>query len=363
MEALHPIAYLERERLVRQLDRRHAGRWLTLAAYTFVMLVAAIPFVIYITEQSVFLLVFMVAIIVPAQIMVIVRTLTLAVERIVSERTTGTWDAIVMTGITASQVVDGKRWAITRTMLPEWMFMAVARFGLGYGLAQYLHNMSRFYCTQQFPDAFCYFGPAQLLINPSIIKVGAAVAFLLTITFLELRLTIVIALVASLLPTNNRTLILTIAALFWLTVVAFGILSTTLLSPLKQWTQFEQSCSVETLCYRYYVWIEDGRLPNSTERAIGRSGYTSFMSDLWRTADITQVGTTTFIDGGTLLAANTMRPYYWRPINLLVRNIISVVVALLGFKTLTWIFLYLARKLAIRQGALPDKRRYWLRKV
>lgn len=361
MEALHPIAYLERERLERQLDRRHAGRWLKLGAYTFVTLVAAIPFVVYITEQAAFLLVFMAAIIIPAQIMVIVRTLMLAVERVVSERTTGTWDTLVMTGISARQIVGGKWWAVTRAMLPEWMFIAVARFGLAYGLAQYLHTMNWSYCLQQFPNVFCYQSPSGILMNPHVITVGFAAVFLCIITLLELDVVGGMGLLAGLLPTQNRITILAVASLLWLLLVGIGLISSTILNPVKQWIFTEYGCSLNTLCdhISHLNIPETIHYTNDVSRAANQ--FQTTIHESHRIVEVVQVSATTLTDGGTLLAANTMRPYIRRFILFLLQNTISAVVAIFGYKSLRWIFLFLARRLAVQHGALPDKRRIWLR--
>lgn len=100
------------------------------------------------------------------------------------------------------------------------------------------------------------------------------------------------------------------------------------------------------------------------------SDYFALMTDLRRVIDVSQVGMSAFVDGGTLLAAHIMRPEIYPRLIIMLRGIISVLIAVTGYKIANWFLLTLAQRLAIKQGALPEARKrikinklYWLKRI
>ena len=348
----NPIARFELNRMQRKFSLHGASYWFRLVAYFCILLVAAIPLFIYIGEPELFVLGFMLIVIAPAQLILVLRTLMQAGESTLLQRQTGMWDTLLITGMSARQIISGKRDAVVQAMWAEWMLLAIARFGLAYGLALYLDRGSYFLCLRQFLDAFCYESYARYLY-PNIVEIMVALVTVIVIARLQLHLVGLIGIGSSLLPTKNRTLGWLIAVLLWLAITgsAFGGVIV-----LDQMRELFQCTHRGSFCETF---IEN--LPESDEdenfRITHNGSYAILLTDFRRLTDISLVSMSALIDSGTLLASFIMRPYFVLNFTTLLRGLLCFGGAFLGYRLINWLMFNIARRLAVSQGALPEPKR------
>lgn len=345
----NPIARYEGIALQHQFTRRGAGYWLRLVSYGFILFVAFIPLFIPIGDQQTFLLIFMMIILIPAQVLLVLRTLTLATEITFSQRLTGTWDTLALTGMSARKIVAGKRAAVIQSVWAEWMILAIARFGLAYGFTVYFKRGDYFSCLRYFPDAFCYesYGGAY----SSIIAIVFAWISTILITHLHLLLVSLLGIIASLLPTKNRMFTWLVAGLLWFTVAGSGFGGLVIADRARQLFQ----CYEDSLCIRFLDYLE--REIDNFEYSNQRYGYHELITDLRRLTDIGAVSVSTVGDSGVLLAAFIMRPTYAPNLTMLMRGMFCFIGALMAYRLLIWLAFSIAQRLAVAQGALPEPRR------
>jgi hypothetical protein len=354
----NPVTQLERIRWQRPFTQRKIGYWLRLVAYFFILLIAAIPAFIYIDDQSVFLLGFMLLILIPAQLILVFRTLMLATEKTILQRQTGMWESLVLTGMSARQIIKGKCDAVVQSMWAEWMLLGAARLGGAYGLALYLHIGDYLNCVYHLPNGFCFQSWPDRTYRPDILEILVALVALLVLSHFELQLVSLIGIASSLLPTKNRTLSWVVAGLLWLGLTGGAILGIGSLSQL-QWQIFHQGldCSQGSYCGLLEAHMNGDFYGESFFWRQRYDNYVHVVQDLHRVVDVLEVSTSALADNGLMLAAQVMRPNPLLYIRYLVGSLISVGIAWVSVRLLNWLMLMIAERLAIAQGALPDQRR------
>ena len=358
----NPITRLESPHLQRPFTQRKIGYWLRLIAYFFILLIATLPVFIYIDDQSVFVLFFMLLILIPAQVILVFRTLMQATEKTAIQRQMGMWDTLVMTGINARQIVTGKRDAIIQGMWAEWMVLAVARFGVAVGFAEFFWRGSYFLCLKNAPIAFCYEGYRWSNGYPGLLEIAAGFITILVITHLELHLISLIGIVATLLPTKNRAVNWLVAALLWLTITGGAFGGIAFLNQARNMFQCIKGMS-GTVCEQFAKDLYlTGDNENQYRQVSIRDSFVSLITNFRRLTDMSIVSLSTFGDSGTLLSALIMRPFFVPDFLMLMRSFTCFVGAFLGYRLLNWLLLMIAERLAVAQGALPEYRQHkWIR--
>lgn len=364
MLAENPIAKFEFAALQRTLGTKRTGYWLRLVFYFGILLVAAIPLFIYIDETLFPVLVLMLIIIFLAQLILTLNTLAQAIEQTLHQRQNGMWDVLILTGMSARQMMTGKSNAIVRALWAEWVILALARFGAAYGLSQYFMAGGYFSCLSKFPDAFCYMDWT-LRRYPGMIEIILALSFILIMTRHELRLVALIGMNASLFASRNRIFAWVVAALIW-SMLSFGaVTGMYILDNVTSW--------IYSFCYSYSDCrdLAVGYPHGSDADTIYQSdNLRRFLREISLGVTFIQSGLSAVGDSGTLLAAQILRPENFLRFRHLLRCFIGVALALGAYQSLNWIFLTVAQRLAIKQGALPEAHKrikinklYWLKRI
>lgn len=374
LDSSDDVAQIRRERLNRLLTRRTTGSRLRLILWALVLLVAGLPLLIYITQPTLGVLIFMLAIVVPAQLILVLRTLTLAIEETTLERAGTGWDVLVMTGVSACQIAYSKWWAVTQTLWPEWIFATLARLGIAYGLAQFLYIDEYDRCLRYLPRSICYIGDKLGFLNPPLWCLIPAIGLLAAITLFEFRMTAAVGVVASLLPLRRRSLQWTAAILIWLVPLSGAGVGTLILNLEIAKIPNEIYCWRESFCYDLYgdyVEAMYRTYSSSPQVALVRAKFPGAQLKQWywhigamdteSIANVTQLGVSAVADSGTLLTANMLRPFWYSPLKLFVQNLAGTGIAIILCKAITWTLLRAAESLAVRLGASPEprKQRRW----
>lgn len=348
LDSTDRVATLKRQRLARIAARRDRRGWLRRAFLAFVLLTASLPFFVYLSPPAAPLLLAMIVVIESAQIIAIARTLLCGLRETAVERINGGWDTLVMTGMTGSQIVRGKWWAVVQSMMPEWAFLAVARGGIALGAAETIYTMRLGQCMRVLPGTMCYVGRDVPYLRPELVMIVLALIGLMLISLAMLSFVAAVGVFAALLPTRNHVVMAMVAIALCLLVAGVGAAAG---SPWSRARLNDGPLSARaSICNRLYSNESSGLYYYHVSRC-----QTAF-SDLERVIDVSQLAATAFADGGVLVAADTVRPISFYPISLALHSLMVVGMVLLGFKLLTWIILSAAQRLAGYHGALSISR-------
>ncbi|MDX1993732.1 MAG: hypothetical protein SF029_15190 [bacterium] len=351
----NPVYRAEWLYLRRWRERRYAARWLILPPLIPIFFIAYLPVAVYITDVTVGLLGVMAAVIIPIHLLVMLRTLALAIHVARRESSGHAWDTLVLTGVSARQIVVGKWWAVTRAMLPEYLLTALLTMGLAYGLAQYLHADNFLCIIVYFPDGLCYtsyrmsyggFPPWEFLpYIPALWKFASAFGFLLMMNLLSAALMTAIGQAAARLTSRQpKSVPYSISigifvSLLIIVLTASWMTDKVIRETDKAWcVNWAFSCPT----------IRREFTPSEAEIRIVAA------DKLW-VIEILQFGLLTFIGNGALLAANTLRPPFWEGLRLLLRNLISFGIGVSLHLILIYGALRLAQIAAVRHNALSPK--------
>jgi hypothetical protein len=373
----NPIARAEWAYQQRRLERRKRSRRIFLyALYVPALLVASIPFAVFIDPATVFLLEIILLVIVPVYLLAILRTVLLAVESINRERHSGAWDVLVLSNVNARQIILSKWWAVVRAVYPEYLLIGLLRFALAYGLAQYLHSITMGDC--HLSGAFCYYSHNTHYSNPAypfypILRPEFSQALLafVAICFFSVVESAMVAAVGFLwsIATNKISSFQAGGAMFSRLLIIFLVLLLNMSAHKfteDMYATYWWVTSNDTICepkppLSFYLCI-----------AIGRTQL--------RIIENTQVIATVLSDGGVLFGANLMRQpphnlisstefYYYIHISdqhfmfflegnplPAIRDAGIIVISTGLYALLTYLALRMAQWFAIRHGALPARK-------
>jgi len=147
-----------------------------------------------------------------AHFVVVLQTLFFAIHTLHRENQAESWDVLVLTGISARQLVFGKWWAVLRITWPYHAFTAIIKLGLVWGLVQYLYSLDitppytsteRFfaYISGHFASAgncnYPYRGPVTYLLDQSYLRSFRIGAILIGFSFLEAALSAAIGILSA----------------------------------------------------------------------------------------------------------------------------------------------------------------------
>lgn len=371
MLAENPIAKFEFAALQRTLGAKRPGYWLRLIFYFGILLVASLPLFIYLDDRQFSLLILMLFIVFSAQIILTLTTIMQACERSLFQRQAGVWDLLLLTGVSARNIIQGKQQAIVKAVWSEWIILGLVRFGAAFGLAQYFSLGNAFICNDRFPDTFCYQGfPAP---TPSIFEICIAFFVILLMTRLELRLVILISICSSLLPTKNRTIAWIVASFVWLTITLGAITGTIFFDVVQEWVWAHSyaDCDTSRVC-ALVSWNRAGELSGSEsyQKWQRDSSFRRILQEVEWAAKVMQAGLSAISDAGTFLSAHIMRPELFPSLMHMLQCLISFITAVSLYHLLYRLVFKISEVLAVSQGALPEAHKrikinklYWLKRI
>ncbi len=149
------------------------------------------------------------------------ETLILGAVSIAGERESGRWELLLLTGVSAQQVVRGKWLALVKRQLPAYLWLAVFRIGAIAAFTLATHD------TLTFGTVYQYFNTSIYYTLPNPLLVMLAALLIVAMTMLNLVFTASCAVMASAVsPGRVRAILSAIAARLVLTVgnAAVGVL-------------------------------------------------------------------------------------------------------------------------------------------
>ncbi len=363
----HPLVRVEQKRYARLLTTTRLGRWLNLIGYTGLLLIATVPLFMYMGSQHPFRLFVLAVIILGYYALVILRTAAVIVEATVGAAQQQL-ELLMLTGMSAQQIVMGKWWALMRVLYPLWLIATIPKLGLAYGFAQYLHQVSvPTACWGVLPRGLCYVGSySDWAISPEPVPVLLAFGTLLLIHGVVLALVGAVSLWSALRFGTSRIMAwianISIIAL----LIGGGLLGSFFLEHPLPLTRNELNCTdpssvcrlifrLDEVCPSLYNPVSPYSPP--TEACMNARRSEAHFTDLiWtyqKVVALFQPGILAFSEGGLSLAANLMRPEgaanLWSQFN----NLMILLFTLVGLQTGTWLMLRLAVRAAIRRGMSP----------
>lgn len=158
---ISPNLMREDMRLMRRYlrDRNPVLRAIETGLFWAAAFASLIPFWVYIVDtwQSVALMAGILGLIFLAQLVHTVRILTLASYSGSRELESGTWDSLVLTGLTAQQIVISKWLVVVRMTLDGTIALSLMRVGAVVGLAIFMHHVVYESCNRYLATPLCYY--------------------------------------------------------------------------------------------------------------------------------------------------------------------------------------------------------------
>ncbi len=152
------------------------------------------------------------------------ETLILGAVSIAGERESGRWELLLLTGVSAQQVVRGKWLALVKRQLPAYLWLAVFRVGAIAAWTLAINDTSSFSTVYQYFNTSVYY----TLPNPLLVMLAALLV--VAMTLLNLVFTAACAMMASAVsPGRVRAILSAIAARLVLTVGIAALVMFTLL--------------------------------------------------------------------------------------------------------------------------------------
>ena len=299
------------------LSRQENVRWRLTYLWLFVVaLIAAItPLWLYMDLFQSAALLIMAVIIYLAHIIVGLRTLLLASDSISRERRSGAWDTLILTGIDARQIVWGKWWVVVRYVWKDHALMALPSVGLAFGLAQYLYVMpiDVWYVTSNYLRCplivpFCYASCYGLpTLNPELWTAFIAIEVVVLYGIFEAGLLSALGLFNALMVQKLSFICAAIGASVRTVIIVLAILMLILIGNIGLEGLIVLHCRLSATmdCF----WNENEHTITFSRSSPEHPHEFSFANGtLRRIRDTLQVAVSPLIEGGTLMAANIMRP-------------------------------------------------------
>jgi hypothetical protein len=132
-----------------------------------------------------------------------IQTLSLSANSVAREKQANNWDMLVLTGVDARQIIQGKWWATVRRMWPSYVFLSVLRAAV---IIWFGASVSRVYEISLM--TFNYYGFPTELILPSASNFGVAALSVFVLTMVNLPFTAACGVSAISARTRNSALTL-----------------------------------------------------------------------------------------------------------------------------------------------------------
>jgi hypothetical protein len=297
------------------------------------LLAAAFPLWFYITTDYTRLLAAFAVVIFAGHFVINTRTLVIAARAMSRDLAPDRWHTLISGDLDARQIVLGKWWAVVRHVWRWHLLTGVMNAGLALALAQHIHDAAlRDICSSPF-HFLCYVNPYPndpINAQPALYKGVLAVFIVTGYSVLEPGLIAALGFLAALVARIRRVSPVFVAVIFYL------LLITTVIG-LTIGLDWYTTRLISDPYFHYYYYYRD----LVHEVGIINAGV---------------VGLPLIGDGGTLVAANLMRPYEPSGFNT-VRNLIAAVVSLTIYGTVIAGILRLVRLIAVRWGAVPPPKR------
>ncbi len=282
-------------------------------------------------------------------LLVTLYAFVLAAHIIVHEERFGTWESLILSRVSAQQIVLEKWWSVVRQTQLLFLFAGILNSGAAMAYRQYAYFGSAVSCINHFGWASCYWtddiryhlGRVDQIIPPSFNLLGVMLGTILLIAFalLATGLVAAIGVLAGLLLQRTRFGGVLLGITFKIGLALFVVMVWSHLTPAENeiyqniWNLSNPSGEYENTSYPIYV-----------DYAVRQEWI-----DILQTV---QLGVSPLADGGVLLAADMMRPYDTH-LHLLYR-ITSAMFALGLYVILLWLCLRTAVACAIhRQASRP----------
>ena len=344
------LAYLRRETKAQSRWFRWPGNIL----FTCATLLAILPtiFTMYDVPRTYIILPIITVAVFIVHFGVMIRTLTLASHTIAREKETNNWDALVLTGQDARQIIMAKFWAVIRCVWWQHTLSAILRLGLAYGLAQFFTFVTDAGCLKHLGPAICYpylrfsgdffnynynnygYGYALLLSQPFIMASG----IILVWGFLEAGLLTGLSIFMPLLNSQRRIIGVTGAVAVRTILI---LLSITLWTAITEKDRSLRNAEQSGSTHGFMMTLSNQRLvyPIEWHQLMG----------------LIQAVPSPFVDDGTILAAVALRPI--PPLNLRVHLLMATGASIGLFLMLIRATLKGALFMAVRQSALRPAHR------
>jgi len=292
---------------------------------------ALIPFGLKITEGYTRLLGAITVVVYAARLGIILRTLVLSARVMAHETTSESW----RTGLNARQIVRRAWWSVLRRVWGWHMLVGLLNLGLALGLAQHIFDTAqRWLCGSPFTFV-CYpmplTTPPAPIPDPSLSAIMVALVIVLGFGLLEAALVPALGILGALIAECRR-----VSPVF-MVIIVYGLVAF--------W-----AISVAIYISHYTAW----RLIEAQYAYVY-----SYNSNAWMYASMLgsgAAGVVTLADGGTLIAANTLRLYGATDFNH-VRTLVRVAIGIGCYIGVILISLRLAQSIAVRSGAARPVRR------
>lgn len=331
----NPIARAELAYLRRQASGQSPWlRWPGNILFAFAALLALLPTVLTMFDypRTYMLLPIIIATVFLVHFSVTIRTLTLASYAIAREKETNNWDALVLTGQDARQIIRAKFWAVIRCVWGQHILAALLKLGLAYGLAQFFFYISRGtgctwgnswnydpYTSVYWPSSWLYMSPVLVVIvGLGLLEAGflAGLGIFMSLLNSQRRLLGVTGAVAI------RTILILVAFSLWMAMTHKNLA------------------------------LNDAVRNHSTKGFLmGLSSQGLVFPNEWQDLmGMIQLAVSPLIDDGTVFSATMIRPF--PPLNYSMRLFIALGAGSGVFLLLIYACLWAAQRLAIRQSAL-----------
>jgi hypothetical protein len=332
----------------------------TILTIALLLCIAYIPFGIYVGFGQSTLLKIITGTVVLAHAWIGWRAVTLASQAIAREKQSQTWESLILTGISARQIIVSKWWSCVRCLSLEYIFVGLLKIGLAYGLAQYFYLADVYGCSWFFGTSMCRSisilkwnpdaGANTLIIaNPPLYGVVAGALVLIVFSLLELGLLVALGIATTMLAKQHQIggLILTVIvrSLLIFMVLLSWLGFNAMIQPISNARWFYIDQSQRCCAFRYEIgdsWYDDATPEKLHAFLMGRA-----WQDLLETA---QLSIAPLGDTGVLLATDMMRP---RSSHLhFIYRVESLAVALILYALCLWASLRLGVIAAVRRGAI-----------
>jgi hypothetical protein len=290
---------------------------------------ATIPLWLYMDDQirTYVLIFFMGLTIYLVHLQAATRTLILASQAIARETESGNWDNLVMTGLNARQIIMSKWWAVLRCVWKDHLFASILRCGLVIGLGQYFNAVYIGACYRHLGGGLCYMTDVYYYpySNFSFSSMSMFLPIIIIIAFgiMEAGFLAAIGLYTAMF-TKNRVIAMAWAVTLRGLMIVSAILLFFLLANRSQ-KIYDQH---DNYAVRWFM--------NTQERL--------------NTLGTVQLSLSTFADSGTLISTDVIRRSwnydYW------LTRLVSTIIMLLVFASLTQFALKLAQRSAVKNHAL-----------
>ncbi|MBA3868400.1 MAG: hypothetical protein H0X30_04545 [Anaerolineae bacterium] len=271
---------------------------------TFLTFVALIPIFYFIDDSHMDWLPWMAIVLFTPRLVLAIRTISTGIQSVRQDMIQQRWEPLILTGISARKIVWSKWITIVRQNLPDQILFTLPTIGLALGISQFFQ--ATYYCGRQITSGpyldrvdlinslfapYCYNNNADYswgYLKPSIEVFLIGCIIILILGYLESGLNASIGLIAGLSRLSVNGL-----STFYGSVIRLSLLITILfsISSMHDFFRFANICNNLT-----YIITNHCAFLDNLER-LSRRMY-----------DTIELAAMPFLDQGTLLSANVMRP-------------------------------------------------------